>query len=314
MAFELKPDEKLRRGIRRIARNQLDKALELLTGEESASRDEAVHEVRKSLKKVRAVLRLVRAAIGESNYRAENTCFRDAARPLTTVRDAKILIETFDNLLEHFHGHVAGRSFEATREALQANLRAVRREVLDEQGAFAVTAATLRQARDRVKDWADLPNRWSAIGDGVESVHCQAAESFRAATNSPTVEKLHEWRKQAKYLRYQLEILRPLWPERMEELADEADRMTELLGDDHDAAVLRQKLTDDPERVGGAGNVELLVALLDRRRTELQQEAITLGERFFQEPSRPFARGLKGYWKAFRSHAADQPDARLAGT
>ena len=111
MTFELKPDESLRRGIRRIARKQMDLALEELTGAHAGGRDQAVHEARKAFKKVRAVLRLVRPVIGEAAYRAENSCFRDAGRPLTEVRDAKILIETLDGLVERFHEHIAGRHF-----------------------------------------------------------------------------------------------------------------------------------------------------------------------------------------------------------
>ncbi|HEY2148822.1 MAG TPA: CHAD domain-containing protein, partial [Pirellulales bacterium] len=273
MAFELKPGERISKGIRRIARKELDKSLELLIGEKHESRDETVHEVRKSFKKIRAVLRMVRPAIGDAAYRTENICFRDAARPLTKVRDAKILVETLDAILDHFHEHVAGRSFHETREALQTNLRSVRREVLDEQDAPANIAAIVKEARPRIKEWSDVPNKWRSIGDGVRDVHRRARDSFDTAKQSPSVETLHEWRKQAKYLRYQLEILRPLWPERMEELADEADRMTELLGDDHDAAVLRQMLADDPDKFGGAASIETLLALIDRRRTELQQEA-----------------------------------------
>src|SRR5205085_153720 len=138
--------------------------------------------------------------------------------------------------------------------------------------------------------------------------------AFGAAAGDPTIENLHEWRKQAKYLRYQLEILRPVWPERMGELADEADRMGDLLGDDHDLAVLRQLLTDDPGRFPEAGDREVLLALIDRRRAELEQEATLLGERFFQDRPRDFARPLKGYWKTWRSRAeSERPDApRLA--
>ena len=91
MSFELNPDESLRKNIRRIARDQMDKALECLTGPREGSPDEAVHEARKSFKKIRAVLRLVRPVIDEQSYREENTCFRNAGRPLTEVRDAKIL-------------------------------------------------------------------------------------------------------------------------------------------------------------------------------------------------------------------------------
>jgi CHAD domain-containing protein len=313
MSFELKPDESLRKGIRRIARKQTDDALEGLTGAHQGPRDEVVHEARKCFKKVRAVLRLVRPVIGEATYRTENTCFRDAGRPLTEVRDARILIETLDKLTDHFREHVAGRSFADVRRALQANLRAVRRRVLDEQNAFVVVAEAVRQARERAKDWADVPDRWASVGEGLEDVYRRARTAFGDAAAEPTVELLHEWRKQAKYLRYQVEVLRPLWPERLEEVAAEADRMGDLLGDDHDLAVLRQLLTDDPGRFGDAGDTEVLLALIDRRRAELEQDALLLARRFFQDRPREFARRLKGYWKTWRAPTGPAPRCQIAG-
>jgi CHAD domain-containing protein len=304
MAFELKPDESVRKGIRRIARKQIDGALEHLTASRSESRDEAVHEARKSFKKVRAVLRFVRPVIGDCMYREENFRFRDAGRPLTEVRDARILIETLDGLAGHFREHISGRSFGGIRKALQANLRAVRKRVLDKDDALAAVAGAVRQAREHLKDWADVPNKWSSLGNGLTDVYRRAGEAHAAAAADTTVETLHEWRKQAKYLRYQLEILRPLWPERLEELASEADRMQDLLGGDHDLAVLRQMLTEDPERYGDRHDAEVLVALIDRRRAELQQEAMPLGERFFQDSAEDFAARLKGYWMTWRSQTA----------
>jgi CHAD domain-containing protein len=312
MSFELEREESLRKNIRRIVRKQIDAVLEELTGEHKRGRDEAVHEARKSLKKLRAVLRLVRPVIGEKAYRRENTCFRDAARPLTEVRDARILIETLDKLAEHFREHVAGRSFDDVRKALQDNLRAVRKLVLDEQNAFTVVAETARQARERVKDWADIPDRWSSVGEGLQEVYRRASAAFADAADDPSVAKLHEWRKQVKYLRYQLEILRALWPARLEELANEADHVGELLGDDHDLAVLRQKLTG-AEPPGDDRDRELLLALIDRRRAELEEEAELLADRFFQDRPRAFARRLKGYWKTWRRPAGrTQPDEELA--
>jgi CHAD domain-containing protein len=300
MSFALQPEESLRKGTRRIVRKQMEDALEYLTGPHPGSRDEAVHEARKCFKKIRAVLRLVWPVIGEKNYQQENICFRDAGRPLTEVRDAKILIETLDQLSEHFKEHLVGRSFADIRQALQDNLRAVRKRVLDEQNAFAVVAGTIQQAQERIKSWADVPNKWVSMGHGLEDVYHRAAGALDAVAADPTVEKLHEWRKQTKYLRYLLEVLRPLWPERVEELANEADHISELLGADHDLAVLRQMLTEDPDRFGGADDQEVLLALIDRRRAELGQEAMPLGRRFFQDSPRVFARRLKGYWQVMQ--------------
>jgi CHAD domain-containing protein len=154
------------------------------------------------------------------------------------------------------------------------------------------------------------------VGGGLKDVYRRARAAFADAAADPTIEKLHEWRKQAKYLRYQLEVLRPLWPERMEELATEADRMGDLLEDDHDLAVLRQMLTDDSGSFGDESDRETLLALIDRRQAELEQEAMLLGDRFFQDRPREFVRRLKGFWKTWRVQAGpEQPDAtRLATT
>src|SRR5688572_14268100 len=60
--------------------------------------DEAIHTARKHLKRARANLRLLRDAIGKASYARENAALRDAARPLSGVRDAKVLLETCDTL------------------------------------------------------------------------------------------------------------------------------------------------------------------------------------------------------------------------
>jgi len=301
MAFELRSAESLRKGVRRLVRKQLDNVSEEMSSDHTGQRDEAVHEGRKSFKKIRAVLRLVRPAIGEKAYRAENNCFRDAGRPLTEVRDAKVLVETLDGLIEHYREHITGRAFADVREALQNNLRSVRRRVLDQKKAFGATAKVVGQARKHVKDWADAPNSWSSVGRGLEKTYGQACAAFEEAAGDPTTEKMHEWRKQAKYLRYQLELLHPLWPERLGELAEEADQMGTLLGDDHDLAVLRQMLTSHPDRFGDEGDREALLALIDRRHAELLREALQLGRRFFEDRPRRFARRLKAYWKTWRN-------------
>ena len=96
-------------------RKEIDAALGELTGDHRGARDEAVHEARKSLKKVRAVLRLVRPVVGEKGYRRENTCFRDAGRPLSVARDAQILVQTVEQLIGQVANEETDRPFAAMR-------------------------------------------------------------------------------------------------------------------------------------------------------------------------------------------------------
>jgi CHAD domain-containing protein len=300
MSFELKPDQSIRKGLKRLAKKQMDGALECLTGASESSRDEVVHDARRSMKKIRALLRFVRPKIGNGTYSRENACFRDAARPLTEVRDAKILIESLDTLIEHFRDHVSERSFQDVRHELQSNLQKVRRRILDEQNAFCTAAEIVRSSRDRIKDWSDVGDHWSSLGKGLEDVYRQARDAFAKATDSGTVENLHEWRKQSKYLHYQLRVLRPIWPERIKELENESDQIGNLLGDNHDLAMLRKTLAEDSSKFGDPQDREMLTALIDRRRSELEEKAKLLGERFFGEKPKQFAKQLHAYWNTWQ--------------
>jgi CHAD domain-containing protein len=112
VSFELRAGETLRHDIHRIAGKEIEKVREYMNGSSRGSRDEMVHEVRKSLKKLRTILRLVRPGIRGKIYRRENRAFRDISRPLTDVRDATVLVEALDKttLEREDPGHGGARS------------------------------------------------------------------------------------------------------------------------------------------------------------------------------------------------------------
>jgi CHAD domain-containing protein len=309
MAFQLKPKEAVGKGSKRLVRRQTDAALRALRP--GGGDDEAVHEARKHFKRVRALLRLVRDELGEEVYRRENACFRDAGRPLTEVRDAKVLVEALGRLTRHFAGQVAAGAFAPVRKALQANRRAVRKRVLQEEDALGQVTEAVEGARGRLPDWTFRHRGWPALSPGLRRVYKGGYRALAAAWADPTVENLHEWRKQAKYLWHQLQVLEPVWPGVMGELGNQVHQLTRLLGDDHDLAVLRQTVTADPETFGGAGALESLLALIDRRREELVPEAFLLGRRLYRDRPRAFADRIKGYWKAWQAESAAGPLAQI---
>ncbi|HEV3119690.1 MAG TPA: CHAD domain-containing protein [Gemmataceae bacterium] len=297
MAFQLKPAESVGKGVKRIVRKQLDNALEELG---APNRDEVVHEIRKRFKRVRAVLRLVRDGLGDDVYRRENACFRDAARPLTEVRDAMVLVEALDKLAEAAAGHKGAAALPRVRQILQADLQAVRQHVLDEEGAFARVRELVQGARARLRDWSIRHKGWSAIRPGLKRVYKNARLALAGARADRTTENLHEWRKQTKYLWHQLQLLEPTCPEAMKELVERSHELTQLLGDDHDLAVLRAKVTDDSPRFAANSALDSLLELLDRRRREIQEKAFVMAEPFFSAGPKEFTCRLKHYWKAWR--------------
>ena len=64
-AYRLKEDEPLPDGIARVARGRIDHAIDELRGKTDSTPVEAVHEARKDMKKLRALLRLARGELGD---------------------------------------------------------------------------------------------------------------------------------------------------------------------------------------------------------------------------------------------------------
>jgi len=293
MAFQLKAKESVSAGIMRNVRLQIEKALQHLGAKgkprkDGASESDAVHEVRKCFKKVRAALRLVRDELGDDVYREENWCFRDAARPLTQVRDAEVLVEILDKLAPQLAEAIEPGAFAKIREALLANRQEVTRRVLDQERAFAVVKEVATRELARLPEWRIEHDGWVALESGLRRVYRTGHHALALAAENTSVENLHELRKQAKYLWHQLQLLEASWTGSEKELADQAHKLTTLLGEDHDLAVLRETLAADPLAYGGHRILKGVFAVIDRQRQELEGQSFTLAQEIYKDPPKAF--------------------------
>ena len=304
MAFQLKPKESVKDGITRVVRREIEKALEYLEADRKSRRHdateaEAVHEIRKGFKKVRAALRLVRVELGNDVYHEENVCFRDAARPLTEVRDAEMLVETLDKLHQQFADTIEEGKFAKVHDTLCANQQLVTRRVLEEGHAFAAVKEVATRAISRLAEWSIDRDGWEALENGVRRVYRTGHRALSLATENPSVANLHEWRKQSKYLWHLLQLLEPAWMGHEKELANQVHQLSRLLGEDHDLAVLRQTLAADPLTYGGHRLLKELFVFIDRSRGEFQRQAFALGRQLYKDSPKVFSSRIESYWKAW---------------
>ncbi|HEX3870257.1 MAG TPA: CHAD domain-containing protein [Pirellulales bacterium] len=302
MASQLKLQESGTQGMRRIVLRQLDKALESL---EAASPidDETVHGVRRRLKKARAGLRLLRKALGRKGYHRENSALRDAARPLTDARDAKILVDTLDKLRDEVAPKI-GDAFDQIRSVLTRRQDDVRRAVLERDSTREKVVGLIQKVIDRADDWSTGRHGWSVLGDGIERTYRSARKALAGVREDRSVENLHEWRKQTKYLRYQLEFLEPVWPLALEDMAKDAHKLGGALGDDHDLAVLRETLDGQPDQFTDRIAVAAIFASIDRQRGELEERAMELGEHLYAEKTSEVLDRFESCWHRWRANKA----------
>jgi CHAD domain-containing protein len=289
--------------VQRLLCHHLDQALKALRGPQPLS-DAAVHGARKQLKKARADLRLLRKALGPQRYAYENMALRDAARPLTAVRDAKMLMDTLERLVEYGGAQAQAVDLDQVRRALREEYGEVRHRVLQEGHTLELLEASLRAARVRAKRWSLGRRGWAVLGAGVQRVYRKGREAVAVAQEEPSSEHFHAWRKQVKYLWHQLHVLQPIQLGQLTALADQTHALADALGDEHDLAVLADTCLEDPGRFSDCATMATLADLIARRRAHLQEQAMTLGHQLYEAKPRVFVDRLRAYWCAWHGKAA----------
>lgn len=289
MPFRFKKKESVARAVRRLCVERLDDALETL---EKTARFEAVHNVRKEIKKLRSILRLTRGEIGEKTYRKHTKALREAANLLTAFRDAQVKLSAFDDLSKHFNGKLPPQ--EKIKNALRDRCRAEEKKL---SAAIAPLKAILCESKEELDNLKIKSKGWEAIGPGLKNVYGRGLEAFETVGRKPSEENFHEWRKRVKDLWHQLSLLYPVRPRKLRGRTQTLGKLGDLLGDDHDLFMLREFVAKKFPRTHGINAFELMIFA---RQRELRSAALKLGRRFYREKPNRFSRRMGDYWKSWR--------------
>lgn len=298
MAYRLKRKETVVDGVRRIAKEQIDKALDTIDDEQTDSA-EKVHDVRKRCKKLRGLIRLVRPSF-EATYQQENDWIRDTARLLSDLRDAKTIGDAYDDLLDRYADDVNRAAYAVIRRRLTERYDQLRRKTPPD-GRLAEARDRLEEVRDRLDEWSLSDNGYQAVRQGVKITYRRARRALAEVRESPSAERFHELRKRVKYHWYHCRLLRNIWEDPMKVRGEKTHDLSDLLGDDHDLAVLRCELRKSPGEFGDKTGAGVLAALANQRRDELQDEAIPLGRRLFAESKGDLVDRFGVYWTAWQA-------------
>jgi CHAD domain-containing protein len=309
MPYTLLAEESIERSIRRIACEQAMRAMdEARSGELSAS--EAVHEVRKRCKRIRSLLRLVRARM-QGAYTVENAWYRDAAGRLAYIRDAQVVIDTFDALLAHFEQPLDDDAFAPIRARLRGRCEEIRQDETAVRERLRKFGDAMEQGVERIASWpfAD-DDDFDVLSGGLTRAYARGRRALRVACDAPSTEAIHEWRKRVKDHAHHMRLLRCVWKAPMKARRDEAEKLADRLGDDHDLSVLRETLLARAD-LANTDTLRVLLDLIGRRQAELRSAATPLGARLYAEKPKAFARRMERYFDSWRRKIEATRDARV---
>jgi CHAD domain-containing protein len=256
---------------------------------------EVVHEVRKALKRWRALLRLLARPLGEQADQMRIEA-RELMRAIAGARDAQSALDALADLRK------AELPFSPTStETIRARLS----EMRDTAEAKSFTK-TMRDRLSRYLDYATLSlERWplKAIDfdiatDGLTSTYRRARQLVPDTWSDAEAEHLHDLRRRVVEHRHQMDLVEPLWPRLGKVWAEEAQRLRKQLGSCQDLAVLVEFTAPYQPLAPWRSR---LSPLIEARHKAHLKTAERLAGRLFAEKPKAFRRRIAALWSARQS-------------
>jgi CHAD domain-containing protein len=256
--------------VRDVLLEQLDDAIGRL--KKNGRSDTTVHDVRRELKRARATLRLLRKSIGGPAYRRDNWAIRDVARLLTPLRDARVLVRTLGRLRSVSDDNDLRTAGSLLRRQFQEERHAIDRRLLPTH--LVAAADTLQGVKDRIREIPRARLDEVTISEAIGRAYKAGRRAFRRVKDQATDGRLHEWRKQVKYLLNQIDVALQLEGAKLKKRRKYSQELADVLGDDHDLAVLHAKIDVSADHEAS----RRFALQIEKRRTVLQREARRLGK------------------------------------
>ena len=281
-------------GLAAAARSVIADGRQALTDQE-LSDPEAVHEVRKALKRWRALMRLLARPLGEQADQMRGEA-RELMRAIAGARDAQSALDALNDLRK------ADLPISPTSlETIRARLTKMR----DAAEAKSFTKA-MRDRLSRYLDYATLSlERWplkaidfDIVTDGLTSTYRRARQLVPDTWTDSEAEHLHDLRRRVVEHRHQMDIIEPLWPRLGKVWAEEAQRLRNQLGSCQDLAVLEELAAPHKPLAPWRSR---LTPLINARRDAHLKSAARLAGRLFAEKPKAFRRRIAALWSARNS-------------
>jgi len=293
VGFRLKSGESVSNEVRRIVLRQLDLAASELVSVGDPESDEAVHDARRRVKKIRAIIRLIRPVL-DKPFRSDPD-LRRVSKMLAPVADGKGVIDTLNELLHRYRKHLPRKTAAAIRSDLIAREKQIDRKAAQD-GVLQEAKKTLRLERDRVKRWKLSEDGFRAIAPGLKESVRRARDGMVTAWLHPTAGNHHTWRRHVKNHWFHVRLLQGRCNGGLQPYQHQLEALDGVLGEYHNLVLLHEVLVSDSTL--SRREVARCLRIVERYQRALRRNAQVLGMRIYDEKPRRFVRRVKRLWDA----------------
>jgi CHAD domain-containing protein len=291
MSFFLKQNEDIVTGLKRIILEQINNSQSLLNN--SKITGTSIHSVRKNIKRIRSILRLIRFELNGA-YKEENAFYRDIGRKLSVIRDSKVFIDTI-NKLKNQKGRFPEIVLLKVRSFFYKEKRRISK-IFFESGSIIESKELLEAGKNRIAGLVLEDKGFKTIYDGIKKIYGEGKKLLDKCKADPNSKNLHEWRKNVKYLWYQIRILRRAWPAPLKGFEGELHLLSDLLGDDHDLTLLSSEINSKENLNILDKEKRAITKTIINKQMRIRKSAYLIGMKIYTESPKSFADRLNSYY------------------
>jgi CHAD domain-containing protein len=244
-----------------------------------------IHSTRKTIKRLRALVSLTSSAAKPARVSKLDKRLRAVARKLSSQRDAAVRTQTLAAMQKRYK-----------LGELTSNVALIASKI--DTDHHIDTETITAEVEDIKRLFTALPNRSldiSTLIDATSRDYRDGRRYLQKLDPASDADDLHEMRKYVQRQWRHMLLLEDIWPKEMTARAKLAKQVSELLGTDHDLAVLQLWLREQDPGVVAKKETTGLCALAIAWQKELRAEALPLADKLYAEPWRSLRRRLRQY-------------------
>ena len=299
MSFRLQSSESIADGLRRLARQELRSVSRHLNGT-APPRDDAIHQIRKSLKKTRAILQVLDADNGRGLAKSAKR-LHEINRQLSALRDADVMLDTLQTLRVKNRLILSERCFARVHRRLSLHKTSMM-TVARRKGMWRRLGQSVRKVRQDARRWKPTHRQFGSLAAGIRLAHHRGRNAMVCARKSQRAADFHEWRKQIRVLWCELRLVEGSSP-RIRRDVNALQRADEWLGDAHNAVVLCDELSKDVPQGESRIDLDRVRLVGDIYQCELRTKALASTKRLYSRVAGGYANSIRREWKKCHTSA-----------
>ena len=257
-----------------------------------------IHDLRKALKRWRALMRLLPLDGDQQRLRTEA---RDLARALGGSRDAQSALDALNDVLEETKkDSLSARSIETITSRLEEIRRSKERSQLNAK-TRAQLSAWVASTEAEAARWPLDEVTFAEIAKNLASDYGRARKRIPDNWSLATPEQIHELRQRIVEHRYQMELVEPLWPRLAGTWVDEAQRLRTRLGKYQDLTLLMRLAEPHQPLAPWRSRLSPLIAQSQAKHVAV---GARMAARMFAKSPKAFRKRLEALWDASSTKTA----------